>query len=103
MPLELLTSYTWPTDVVPLGGLTVRINDLAARLGLPLQMWDVDGLGPARGFGGRLPSGWVVLLEELENAVKYHGAKGPSVYVDAAVLGAIGAEPLPGFGDGSSR
>jgi hypothetical protein len=57
-------------------------------------MWDVDGLGPARGFGGRLPSGWVVLLEELENAVKYHGAKGPSVYVDAAVLGAIGAEPL---------
>jgi hypothetical protein len=94
MSLEVLASYTWPTDAVPLAALCVRVDDLAVRLGLPVRAWEVDGLGPARGFGGRLPSGHVILLEELELAVRYHGARGPVVYVDAAELGALGPEPL---------
>jgi hypothetical protein len=36
----------------------------------------------------------VVLLEELQLAVQYQGARGPVVYVDAAELAAVGPEPL---------
>jgi hypothetical protein len=96
MSIEVLASYTWPTDAVPLAGLGIRVDDLAARLGLPVHTWDVEGLGPARGFGGRLPSGVLVLLEELQLAVRYQGARGPTVYVDAADLGAIGPDMLVG-------
>src|SRR5262245_31213819 len=94
MALEVLTSYTWPTGPVPLAALRVRVDDLAARLGVAVRAWDEDGLGPARGFGGRLPSGCVVLLEELQLAVQHHGAAGPAVYVDASELGTAGPEPL---------
>jgi hypothetical protein len=94
MPFEPLTSFTWPTGGVPLAGLTIRLDDLAARLGVPVVAWDEDGLGPARGFGGRLPSGRVCFLEELELAVRHQGVRGPTVYADASDLGALGAEPL---------
>ena len=63
-------------------------------LGIPVHTWYEDGLGPARGFGGRLPSGCVVLLEELELAIKYQGARGPGVFVDASMLGAVGPTRL---------
>ena len=89
-----LASMAWPTDGVPLAGLTVRVDDLATRLGVPVVTWDVDGLGPARGFGFRLPSGRVYVLEELELAVRHQGAQGPTAYTDAADLGSIGAGPL---------
>jgi len=91
MTLEVLTSYTWPTGPVALATLSVRVDDLAAQLRVPVQTWYEEGLGPARGFGGRLSSGYVVLLEELELAIKHHAARGPGVYVDASVLGS--AEP----------
>lgn len=94
MAVEPLTSYTWPSDRVPVAGLRVRVADLAANLGLPLATWSVDGLGPASGFGGRLPSGRVVLVEELELQVRYQGAPGPTVYMDATDLGSLGIEPL---------
>jgi hypothetical protein len=94
MTLEALTSFTWPTGTVPLASLSIRVDDLAARLGTPVHAWNEDGLGPARGFGGRLPSGRVVLLEELQYAVQHHGARGPVVYVDAVELAAAGPEPL---------
>jgi hypothetical protein len=94
MTLQTLLSYTWPTHVVWLAALTVRVDDLAARLRLAVQAWEVDGLGPARGFGGRLPSGHVVLLEELEFDVRHGRAAGPVVYVDAFDLGAVGPDAL---------
>jgi hypothetical protein len=94
MPLEILTSYTWPTDAYPIARLSVKVDDLAVRLGISVHAWNVDGLGPARGFGGRLPSGRGVLFEELEFAVRYHGAQGPTVYMDAAELGALGSDVL---------
>ena len=51
--MELLAAYTWPTGPVGLGSLTVRVDELAARLGVAIHAWEIDGLGPARGFGGR--------------------------------------------------
>jgi hypothetical protein len=92
--LELLTSHTWPTAEMALGSLGLHIDELASRLGLPVHRWTVDGLGPARGFGCRLPSGRVFLLEELELSVRYHEAKGPNIHVDAADLAANGIESL---------
>ncbi|QJW93760.1 hypothetical protein [Frigoriglobus tundricola] len=94
MRLEPLTSFTWATHGVPLAALAVRVEALAAGLDLPLRMWDEPGLGPARGFGCRMPSGRACLLEELELAIRYQGARGPTVYVEAADLGALGVAPM---------
>jgi hypothetical protein len=79
---------------VPLAALAIRVEALAARLDLPLRIWDEPGLGPACGFGCRLPSGRVCFLEELELAIQHQGARGPAVYVDAADLGSLGVEPM---------
>ncbi len=92
--LEPLSSYTWLTDCCALATLSVRIDQLAARLGLPVFTWQEEGLGTARGVGCRLPSGRVFLLEELELAVRHQNAKGPNVYVDATDLGDQGVEPM---------
>ena len=92
--LELVDSYTWPNDGIPFAGLGLRMDDLASRLGVALHTWHVDGLGPARGLGFRSASGRVYLLQELEMAVRYHGAPGPEVHVDAAELARLGAEAL---------
>src|SRR5262249_36313683 len=94
MPLEVLTSYTWPTTPMGLATLHVRVDDLAGRLGVAVQTWTEDGLGPPRGLGGRLPSRRAILVEELEWQVRHHAAGWVNVYVDAAALGALGAEPL---------
>ncbi|MBY0521840.1 MAG: hypothetical protein K2R98_00490 [Gemmataceae bacterium] len=82
--LERLASYMWPTDAFPIASLNIRVQELASRLGLAVSDWEVDGLGPASGFGCRLPSGRVLLLEELELSVKYQGSTGPYLYLDAA-------------------
>lgn len=92
--LEIVTSYTWPNDGIPFAGLRVRVVDLAVRLGVAVHQWDVDGLGPARGFGFRTACGRVYLLEELVLSVKYHGASGPNFYVDAAELATVGTAAL---------
>ena len=89
MPLELVTSYTWPTDRFFLACLSIQVDILAGRLGIKTHTWDVDGLGPARGFGGRLSSGRVILVEELE-----YGGPYPAVYVDSAELSTSGPEAL---------
>jgi hypothetical protein len=93
MPIEPLISYIWPTDAVPLAGLTVRLDDLAARFEVPIRTWEVDGLGAARGFTVRLPSGRVVGVMELE-IVTRHRAAGPVVLVDATDLAAHGPETV---------
>jgi hypothetical protein len=92
--LEPLSSYTWPTDGWPLAALSIRVDDLAARLGLSVLTWQEDGLGTARGVLCRLPSGRVFLLQELETKVQYYNAKGPDVYVDAGDVGDQGVEPM---------
>jgi hypothetical protein len=92
--LELVDSYTWPNDGIPFAVLNLRMDDLAKRLGLAVNTWHVDGLGPARGLGFRSASGRVYLLEELEMAVRYQGTPGPGVYVDAAELAKFSPEAL---------
>jgi hypothetical protein len=92
--LDLVSSYTWPNDGIPFAGLGLRVDDLASRLGVGVQSWVVDGLGPARGLGFRSESGRVYLLQELEMAVRHHAASGPEVHVDAAELASLGAEVL---------
>jgi hypothetical protein len=73
--------------------LAVQLDDLAVRLGTPVQEWVVDGLGPARGFTGRLPTGRVIEIAELEVATRLW-AVGPMVLVDATDLAAAGAEAI---------
>jgi hypothetical protein len=92
--LQLVKSYTWPNEGIPFAGLGLRIDDLASRLGLAVHTWNVDGLGPARGLGFRSETGRVYLLQELEMALRYHGAPGPEVHADAAELASVGAEAL---------
>jgi hypothetical protein len=93
--MELLTPpVSFPTKPVPLAALSVRVDELALRLGYRVQSWVEDGLGPARGFCCRLQSGRVFCLEELELAIKHQGAKGPVVWVDDTDMVAVGIEHL---------
>jgi hypothetical protein len=80
---EVITSHTFPHMAIPFVGLRIRVDDLAARFGATVQEWEVDGLGAARGFGLRAPSGRIYLVEELADAVRYQGALGPWIHVDA--------------------
>lgn len=46
-----LHDFKFPSGLdLPLATLTCRVDDLAARLGLEVECWEEDGLGPARGF-----------------------------------------------------
>ena len=77
-----------------LAGLSVSLDDLATRLGIDLQGWDEDGLGPARGAFIRLPSDRVVLIRELAHAAKHLGWRGTDVVADAGDLVVVGVGPL---------
>lgn len=77
-----------------IAGLSVSLDDLAAQLGLDLQSWDDDGLGPARGAFIRLPSGRVVLVQELAHAAKHLGWRGTDVIADAGDVVTLGVRPL---------
>jgi hypothetical protein len=92
--LDLVDAYTWPNDGFPFAGIGVRMDELASRLGVAVHTWRIDGLGPARGLGFRSTSGRLYLLQELEMAVRYRGATGPEVHVDAAELASVGVETL---------
>lgn len=92
--LELVKSYRWPNDDMIFAGIALRVDELAAQLGVAVHTWDASGLGPARGLGFRSASGRVYLLEELEYAVRYYGAPGPVIHVDAAELATYGPELL---------
>ena len=77
-----------------IAGLSVSLDDLAARFGVDLQGWDEDGLGPARGAFIRLPSGRVVLIRELAHVAKHYSWCGIDVIADAGDLVASGVCPL---------
>jgi hypothetical protein len=78
----------------PLISLRASLTDIAQRFQLKIDQWEEDGLGPARGMLVRLPSGRIVLLRELQHAVKHLGAEGPEVHVDAGDLASAGTEPI---------
>jgi hypothetical protein len=89
-----LPDYRFSSPDTDLLVISVRLSAIAERLGLTVQAWEEDGLGPASGAFVRLPSGVVVLMLELEHAVKHLGAKGPTFLVGAADVVAAGAESL---------
>lgn len=79
---------------MPLAGLAIRVDELARRVGIPLQEWEEDGLGTMRGAVCRLPSGRVVLVRELAHAVRHLGTAGPEISVDAGELAVEGVDAL---------
>lgn len=104
-----IPDFRWPTIEFSLALVVEPLDAIAARLGLPLEPWDEEGLGPARGVAVRLPSGRPVLLRELEYAARRPGATAPDVElaVDAADLGELGvgamlAEALAALGVSSA-
>jgi hypothetical protein len=88
-------SHRFPSGLeVPVMDLREPVAGIADRLGLIVERWEEDGLGPASGFLVRLSSGRIVLLQEMEHAVKRLGAKGPTVLADAGEVAAVGPAPI---------
>ena len=81
-----LAEYVWQSEEFPACTVDVPVTDLATRFGIPLLFWEEPGLGDASGFGCRLASGSTIFLEEFAHARKHLGAKGPTIYVEAAEL-----------------
>ena len=87
--------YRFPSGMEwPIASMRVSVTDIAQRFQLEIERWEEDGLGPARGMLVRLRSGRVVLLRELEHAMKHLGAMGPDVFVDAGDLASVGVAPI---------
>lgn len=64
--IRQVANYRWPSGgEQPIGQLRIPLSDVAQRIGLKLEQWDEEGVGPARGAWCRLPSGRVVQLYEL--------------------------------------
>lgn len=85
MSVEQIPEHQWPSGSwVWLMNVDVLIDVLAETLPFVVNDLDDDGLGPERGCLLRLESGRVILLNQLEHAVRHYGAKGPMVQVDAA-------------------
>jgi hypothetical protein len=80
---EFLAEYVWQSGEFPLCTVCVPVAQLAERFGISLVHWEEPGLGSATGFGCRLASGLVLLLEELAHARKHLGTAGPTIYVEA--------------------
>ena len=89
-----IPDYRFSTTDWPIVSLVVNVANIAGRFSFNIDHWEEDGLGPASGMLLRLSSGRVVLVSELEYSVKYHGAKGPTIYVEASHLAQYGVEPL---------
>jgi hypothetical protein len=84
----------WRAGEFPLASLTIRVDELAARLNLPLYREREDVGRTVRGFGGRLPSGRIFLLEEIGHPFDPTRSGDVVLTVDAADLAGQGAEPL---------
>lgn len=88
--MQQIKTYRWPVDSIPLAVLSVRVDDLAARMEMTVNSWKVEGLGDARGMGCVSSSGYVYLLEELQRSERL----GLDVYVDATLLANLGADVI---------
>lgn len=82
-----------------------RLDALAARVGLPIERYDEDGLGPSASMGAVLPSGVVIVLTERDHMIEHFGMTGPYLEADTADVAArsaavIFAEALTTFGLG---
>lgn len=73
----------------PLATLTCRVDDLAARLGLEVECWEEDGLGPARGFALG-PSASPTLISEQVFQVAADPLRATVITIDGGEAAAIG-------------
>lgn len=92
--LKTLPRHIWPVSDWPIARLTVRLPIIADANDLTLDNWEEDGLGPATNCVFRLPSGIVVLLQELEHLIGRSLAKGPDVYADAGDVEKLGIDEI---------
>jgi hypothetical protein len=78
--------HHWPSGSgEPIAILGILFEPLGVGRQFALEEWEEDGLGPARGFWCRLPSGRIVLLWELE-ATRGEYLHGIHVSVDSGEL-----------------
>jgi hypothetical protein len=92
---QVSPEYRWPSGLsLPIAVLTVSLDEIATRFDLELVSWFEDGLGPARGVAIRLPSGRIVLIKELEHAIKHFGDPGPHLLTDGADIVGFGVSAL---------
>ena len=76
----------WPSGALyPVCTLYLPVAELAARVGLPLDTWEEDGMGDASGFCVQLASGPWVMVTEYAHSRRLH-KQGPALEVDATVL-----------------
>ena len=80
----------WPSGALyPVCTLHLPVAELAARVGVPLDTWEEDGMGDASGFCAQLMSGPWVMVTEYAHSRKHHHV-GPALEVDATVLAQLG-------------
>jgi hypothetical protein len=92
--IRQVSEYRFPNIDFSVVTLRVSLDEIAERFGLNIETWEEDGLGPARGMFIGFPSGRVMLLRELEYALKHLGEHGPTVWIEAGAMAALGVEPL---------
>ena len=81
---------TWPGGALyPVCTLRLPVAELAARVGVPLDAWEEDGMGDATGFCAQLAAGPWVLVTEYAHSRREHQL-GPALEVDATVLAHLG-------------
>jgi hypothetical protein len=78
---------------LPIAVLSIRLDDIATRLGMEPVSWEEPGLGPTRGVCIRLPSGRIVLILEHAYAIKY-GAPGAQLVADGDDVVSLGVSAL---------
>jgi len=81
-----IAEHKFPHDGWVAAALGVRVDEIARRNGLTVDVWEEDGLGEAKGCFLQLGSGQIIMLRELTHAVERLGEKGANVLVDAADL-----------------
>ena len=92
--IRQVSEYRFPNIDFPVAILRASLDEIAERFGLKIEAWEESGLGPARGMFIGIPSGRIMLLRELEHAIKHLGEAGPTVSIEAGAMAALGVQPL---------
>lgn len=92
--LSQVWNYRWPSGTdEQIAILAVPVDTMERQLGLSAEAWVEDGLGPARGFWGKLPSGRVISLVEFAHRAN-SAYPGPNLSVDSQMFQQMGGTPL---------
>ena len=89
-----IAEHTFPHERWAALSLSIRMEALAQRLGIKVDVWEEEGLGEAKGCFLQLGSGRIIMLREIDKTIKMFGEKGPTVIVDGADLAQNGWEGI---------